>query len=425
MPTVAVFSPGLHGHRQTYCRVLAQILLSDGLDVVVVAGVDEASRGSAGSAAPQLRTLEDVDRYRFVGLPAAGMPLLQRSPRGFLKLLDDVDADAVLLTEADACVRLLNSRIAHRGRPRRWVGLFIRNTNYVHEPRRNERPRVTAALAGARHTGHRLRRWARDARLFHETLMPKLHLLDAALYLDEGFVADHPQSALWLPDIFTPRPWAVGLDAEETRFAALGLEAFLKQQGDRPVYAYLGSPQERRGYGTLLELAVAAGGCVIHCGRAGGDAPGSEGVEVARQELLRRDALFELGAYYESDSTADLFLERTATVVLPYRGHLGSSGVMLQALAAGRPVLVPDQGLMAQRVRRFGLGRTYRCNDWDDLRRQDRALRAEGARPYAASIEAFMALFSREQTEDALRGAMGYGRTTVRSPVPRAAERGD
>ena len=31
---------------------------------------------------------------------------------------------------------------------------------------------------------------------------------------------------------------------------------------------------------------------------------------------------------------------------------------MLQALAAGRPVLVPDRGLMACRVRTFGFGTT-------------------------------------------------------------------
>jgi hypothetical protein len=64
---------------------------------------------------------------------------------------------------------------------------------------------------------------------------------------------------------------------------------------------------------------------------------------------------------------------------------------------------------MADRVRAYGLGRTYRSGAWDDLRSQDRALRAEGAQHCRAGIEAFMASFSREQTEKAVRHAMGYG----------------
>lgn len=416
MPTVAVFSPSLRGHRQTYCRVLAEIFLNDGLNVVVAAGVDQQSGPRDGSGALQLRELEGNDRYRFIGLPESDMSRFQRSPAGLLRLLDDIDADAVFLTEADACVRLLTGRFLRRGRPRRWAGLFIRTTNYIHEQTVGGGSSARTAVRRARRAGRRLLRWRSDPRLFHEVLMPRLGLLDRALYLDESFVGTHGESAQWLPDIFASRPWRDEHDSAESRMWAERLTGFMAAQDDRPVYVYLGAPQRRRGYDTLLKLAVAEGGCLLHCGRVVDGAGEWDGVGPARAELLRRGTLFETGAYYESDATADLFLERAKSVVLPHRGHLGSSGVMLQALAAGRPVLVPDQGLMADRVRACGLGRTYRAGDWDDLRSQDRALRAEGSRRYIANIEAFMSAFSREQVESAVRCAMGYGTRTAVLP---------
>jgi hypothetical protein len=72
---------------------------------------------------------------------------------------------------------------------------------------------------------------------------------------------------------------------------------------------------------------------------------------------------------------------------------------------------------MAERVRAFGLGRTYRAEDWNDLRRQYRALRSEGRQHIAANTYAFMSFFSREQTENALRFAMGYGPAPARLPA--------
>jgi glycosyltransferase involved in cell wall biosynthesis len=424
MPTVAVFSPSLRGHRQTYCRVLAQILLDDGLDVLVIAGVDRPHGPWDASDAPQLRELESRDRYRFIGLPESSMTLLQRSPAGFMRLLDDVSADAVLLSEADACISLLNSRILRRGRPRRWVGLFIRTTNYVHECAPGGDSSARTAVRRVRRAGRRLLRWRNDPRLFHEILLPRLRLLDRALYLDESFAGTHGENALWLPDIFASRPWRDERASAETRTWAERLARFMAANEDRPAYVYLGAPQRRRGYDTLLRLAVAQQGCLLHCGRVVDGAEDWDGVGPARAELLRRGALFETGAYYENDATADLFLERAQTMVLPHRGHLGSSGVMLQALAAGRPVLVPDQGLMADRVRACGLGRTYRAGDWDDLLSQDRALRAEGSRPYAENIGMFMSSFSRAQVESAVRNAMGYGSGTVPLPVPLACTAG-
>lgn len=79
---------------------------------------------------------------------------------------------------------------------------------------------------------------------------------------------------------------------------------------------------------------------------------------------------------------------------------------MLQALAAARPVLVPDRGLMAYRVRTFGLGRTYRDGDAGDLQRQFRTLLAHGPEPYRRRLDAFLAFFTRTQVAAAVGAAV-------------------
>lgn len=46
-------------------------------------------------------------------------------------------------------------------------------------------------------------------------------------------------------------------------------------------------------------------------------------------------------------------------VLLPYRGHYGSSGILSRAAAAGKPVIASDEGLVAWRVKEYELGEVF------------------------------------------------------------------
>jgi glycosyltransferase involved in cell wall biosynthesis len=187
------------------------------------------------------------------------------------------------------------------------------------------------------------------------------------------------------------------------------------------VFVYIGTNQWRRGYDVLLRLALDEDGCFAHCGRyepEGG--PQDPDVEAMRVALADEGRLLETSGPYLDPATADVFLRAARCVVLPYRRHDGSSGVMLQALAAGRPVLVPDRGLMGYRVRAFGLGATYCDGDADDLRRRFRELHARGPEPFAAPLDGFMRYFARPQLVAALANALtgeGEGALLPQSPV--------
>ena len=104
-------------------------------------------------------------------------------------------------------------------------------------------------------------------------------------------------------------------------------------------------------------------------------------------------------------------------MVLPYdAGHLTSSGAMLQTLMAGRPVLVPDSGLMAIRVRTFGLGQTYRPDDRQDMRQKFLAMDSTPPADSAERADRFLDFFSREQFEAAMDAALGFDSTGPRLP---------
>ena len=95
---------------------------------------------------------------------------------------------------------------------------------------------------------------------------------------------------------------------------------------------------------------------------------------------------------------------------------------MLQALMAGRPVLVPDQGLMAWRVRNFGLGLTYAPGDWRDMRYKFFLLQTTPSEVFADRIRRFLAFFGRVQFEAAMDYALGLARTPPRAPTAEGSD---
>jgi hypothetical protein len=395
--TVLLVSPSLLGHRLIYCRVLAGILTDAGYRVAVASDLSDTAV-DANPLVVDLGRQEHVELLDFGRAIPGGGPSL----RALAALGAQVRADVTLLAEADDVMPQLAARKgtqAPRGQGR-LVALFVRSTNHQYT-------RPLSVVSRAR------RRWGRggpgpvDEAAFHLRLLGKYRLVDAALVLDERYALQHPRTHRWMPDIFREFEEPLDVVGDETAVWQRRLHEFLAAAGERPVLAYVGTNQHRRGYDTLLRLALEEGGIFVHCGRFGlyGE-PSDAEVRVLRAELERRGALLETDGPYVRPETAAAFLAAARAVVMPYRHHDGSSGVMLQALAAARPVLVPDRGLMAYRVRTFGLGRTYRDGDAGDLRRQFRTLLAHGPELYRRRLDAYLAFFTRTQVAAAVGAAV-------------------
>jgi hypothetical protein len=166
----------------------------------------------------------------------------------------------------------------------------------------------------------------------------------------------------------------------------------------------------------MIRLAADLDACLVHCGARPAVEDPTGDVMKARESLARRNALFETGTYLPSYGVAREFLRASPCSILPYRRHYVSSGVMLQALDAGRPVLVPDRGLMAWRTQRFGLGRTYAEGSCDDLRQAAVKSLSEAPEAYAPRLGGFMEYFARDRVVSAVRHALDLGGPPAATP---------
>jgi hypothetical protein len=404
---VLIWSPSLQGHRLVYCHVIAGAFAELGYEVVVAA--DLSSLGEADASRLDVLAGGPVAQVVDIGADSrddrASLACVRRHAVG-------CGAQAAMLAEADDVLRDVVSWDARDGLPERVLALFIRSTNgqYASGPPASAARRVLRRLRGA-------------GRLDEERLQRRLAAGPprgvVPLVLDELYAARHPASHRWLPDIY--RDPESRADTAERREWTDRVGRFVAAAGERPVFVYIGTNQWRRGYDTLLRLAMDEGGCVAHCGRyEPEEGPQDADVESMRAMLAAEGRLLETDGPYLDPATADVFLRAARCVVLPYRGHDGSSGVMLQALAAGRPVLVPDRGLMGHRVRTFGLGVTYRDGDEGGLRRRFRELQARGPEPYAAPLAGFMRYFARPQLVAALANALSDEGEGARLPQPPA-----
>ncbi|MFD1810012.1 glycosyltransferase [Gemmobacter lanyuensis] len=143
-----------------------------------------------------------------------------------------------------------------------------------------------------------------------------------------------------------------------------------RKRGDgRAVALVFGALTRRKGIFQTLDawqhLAPAdrAGLALRFVGRLGDAerAPFLENLAMKRAALP--DAVIELEDRFLTDE--DLAAEITGAdiILAPYQNHIGSSGVMHWAVAAGKPLIAQKTGLIGYQVDRYQLGATTDCSD--------------------------------------------------------------
>jgi glycosyltransferase involved in cell wall biosynthesis len=166
-----------------------------------------------------------------------------------------------------------------------------------------------------------------------------------------------------LPDGIEPQE-ATGTPAVTRR--NLGVE------DGRRVLLLFGSLGARKGVFRLLEAvralpdAVAQRTSVVLAGSAPASARERLHREVAKAQHAKP---VQVVLHDERIPDADVpdLLAAADVVLLPYQRHLGSSGVLVRAAAAGKPVLGDGYGLLGAQIRRHGLGVTVDATRTDDL----------------------------------------------------------
>ena len=362
------------GHRQNYVAVLGRWFSETGHSVIIACGPD--TNEVPASQTPILA--------QFLTKSGSGAIDLERDvvqdPTRFRARLTQLETELnpawTLLADGDGCVKALQGEWLRASNQRRRAALFIYFT-YEYPLDLRGLTFIGKLRPWARH----LRQRYRQRRFFKQGVWSRLGL-DLILTTDENAVDALSHSQVrHLPEIY--RAWGsdIGPEPPEIGQARLAYAEFLRCHPEKDVLLYYGRRVTRRGYDTLLALALEhPDTAFVSMGRAWpGDVP--EVAELWRQQLAAQDRLFELDLPFlpENGLVDDLF-RSTRYVILPYQDFYGLSGSLFQAASYGCPVLVPDIGHMAATVRRYGIGLTYRHLDLKHLRRQFDELRRNPAR---------------------------------------------
>jgi glycosyltransferase involved in cell wall biosynthesis len=393
---VLVVTSGSGGHRQNYAAVLGRWFAETGHSVVIACGPGEG--GLPASQTPILA--------QFLAKSGAVASDLEKDvvqePARFRARLTQLETDLnptwTLLVNGEECVRALQGEWPRESNQRRRAAIFI---YFPQEYPLDLRPHSfwDKLRPWARH----LRERHRKRRFFKREAGSRLGL-DLILSMDEHAVAalSHPQ-VRYLPEIY--RAWGsdIGPERPEIGPARLAYAEFLGRHPGKDVLLYYGGRFMRRGYDTLLALALEHQETVfVSVGRDASGEGLAKDAGLCRQQLAAQDRLFELDLpFLPENSLVDDLFRSTRYVILPYQHWYGLSGSLLQAASYGSPVLVPDIGSMAGTVRHYGIGLTYRHLDLKHLRRQFDEMRRDPARFRDNALR-----FSRRVNEKAVFAAL-------------------
>jgi hypothetical protein len=324
----------------------------------------------------------------------------------FNNLLNQYKIDLTVFTEADNHISLFISQlIAGNKRFRgRVVGIFLRPWHFYNKLR---------FIDKFRYIRHLKTTWKSDDLLFHEWLNKTFSLIDSSLCIDEFFVSNHKKS-IWLPDVFQEYADRVVLEERsEQRVWIEKLDQFKYQNKGSFIVFYFGTAQQRRGYDELLKLALDQNACFVHCGTRNDIDKYSHNVDELRNILKRENKLFETNEYIIDPYCIEYFFKSASHIVLPYSNFLGSSGVMLQALSYGIPVLVPDFGLIGYRVKKYNLGDTYSENSFNE---KLHSFINSPKESFSDSITEYMQFQSADNLDLVLRNAFSGSIKTILHP---------
>ena len=386
-----IYSPGFDGHRQVYVFVITNVLQQLGFNIYIAGNTQQKVYNSF-----YIDKLKEQTEIAFIDTskyPKGGRDI---NIEEFLKIQDIIKTDLTIFPEADFHLNLLASQSFRKKNKLmgRMVGIFMRPF-YFYE-------RGMGIIEKLKYLKHLPSRLKTDKSLFYEFFLKRFSLLDTALCIDENFVKHHPYLK-WLPDVFQQYAESIMKEEKsEDRTWISKLNNFKEKNNGKFLFLYFGTAQYRRGYDILLKLAHDTDGCFVHCGLNDSDVKFDYDTDLLRSDLAKNGRLFETNQYIADPLTIENFFKSTTHLVLPYRKYYGSSGVMLQALDFGIPVMSPDEGIIGKRINHYKLGITYKDDGLSSLEDQFDLFKNMDPQAFKKSIVTYMNFQTIEQLRNVL-----------------------
>ena len=402
MKRILLYSPDVIGHPRVYCRVIADALAAQPCEVIVAMGfTDEIGLKESPDLQPLANReklhLIDTRNYSFSSKPHLNAEEL-------LQLQTQFAVDTTLFIEADKSNHEFK-RIASGEAPRlhgRNIGIFANTAewypgedSFTGERRRILAPTVRTTLGNIKRAIFNRRQ---SARYFYERTIVQSKVLDELFVKDERLAGWFGPPVYWMPEI--SRPIATLETPEETAefiHRQSEVKGFLAANQHREPVLYFGDAAYYKGYDLFLEfVASTPSTCAIHAGRSYDAQQKSYfrmDIDALRVQLKKQGRLYETNDYVHTQRLKELFFGSVRLYITTHRLALSSSTV-IQALELGKPVLVPDRGLLGYRVKSNHLGEVYNYEDLSDLRQKAEPLWRTDLTQFMTRTKSFWERFS-------------------------------
>jgi glycosyltransferase involved in cell wall biosynthesis len=404
MKRILLYSPDVVGHPRVYCRVIADALAAERCHLVVAMGFNN----DVGlNESPDLQPLTSRASVKLIDtrdFSRAGKPDLTAEELVDIQLRFDIGTTLFIEAEKSKAEFI---RIAAGEAPRlkgRNLGIFADTAEWYPGEDSFTGQRRTLLAPTVRTTLGNIKRAIfdkpRSARYFYERTIIQSRVLDEILAKDERLVAWRGPPVYWMPEI--SRPFAVpesADDAEEFLRRRSEIQSFLAFNKHREPVLYFGDAAYYKGYDLFLEFVASTPSiCAIHAGRSYDAQQKSYfryDVELLRAQLVREKRLYETNCYVHSRRLKELLFGSIRLYITTHR-LAGSSSTVIQALELGKPVLVPDRGLLGYRVRTNNLGDVYSYGDLSDLSQRAKIMWHSDLNRYSSITKSFWQRFSDE-----------------------------
>lgn len=408
MQRILLYAPDVIGHPRVYCRVIADALAQSDCELVLAMGFSEKAELEDCADIHPLVSLRGVRVLDTRAHSAGAKPHLIAEELGRLQTAFDIGT--TLFIEGDKSASEF-ARIASGKAPRlrgRNLAIFANTAewypgedSFTGAPRGVRAPTLRTTLGNIKRAVFERKR---SARYFYEKVLLGNGVLDEILVKDERLAAWHGPPVYWMPEISRPVPAPeTPAEAEEFLQREGELRAFLAGNPGREPVLYFGDAAYYKGYDLFLQfIATTPSTCAIHAGRTYDTQQRGyfqHDVDVLRALLKREGRLYETNAYVHTQRLKELFFGTVRLYITTHRLALSSSTV-IQALEMGKPVLVPDRGLLGYRVRTNNLGDVYAYEELSDLSRKAEILWRSDLARFTAPALSFWERFSDESIRD-------------------------
>ena len=122
-----------------------------------------------------------------------------------------------------------------------------------------------------------------------------------------------------------------------------------------------GDLETRKGFDMLLRLAASQPDTVcVRFGRTKTSYSSNLDTIQNKEKLLFENRIFELDMFVESRDLIDFIFTTVNFIILPYKRYFRSSGVLIDVLRRGLPVMTSQNGVMGYVVKKYGVGRVFK-----------------------------------------------------------------